>query len=85
MNRTLQTKPITRRWDYIVAEWALAALYNQLVQAALGVAAWVALAAYIFLAKSSPAVTADCLNVLFFPWNIVADLTGLPRAPYLEG
>lgn len=83
MNNTHPQKPITQQWDYIVAEWALAALYNPLVQAVLGVAAWTALAAYIFLAKSSPAVTADCLNVLFFPWNIVADLTGLPRAPYL--
>ncbi|NSL93888.1 hypothetical protein [Acetobacter syzygii] len=85
MNNTHPQKPITQQWDFIATQWALEALYNPFVQAALGVAAWASLAAYIFLAKSSPAVTADCLNLLFFPWNIVADLTGLPRAPYLEG
>lgn len=83
MNRTLQTKPVTKQWDFIATQWALEALYNPFVQVAIGVAFWGAAAAYICLADSAMPVVADCLNVLFFPWNIVADLTGLPRLPYI--
>lgn len=85
MRSTHPQKPITQQWDYIATSWALAALYNPFVQVAIGAAFWGAAAAYICLADSAMPVVADCLNVLFFPWNIVADLTGWPRAPYLEG
>lgn len=83
MRSTPPQKPITQQWDYIATSWALAALYNPFVQLAIGAAFWTATIMYVCFAQSAPAVTADCLNVLFFPWNIVADLTGLPRAPHL--
>ncbi|MFT8953749.1 MAG: hypothetical protein ABF979_15945 [Gluconobacter sp.] len=85
MNQTTPQKPITQQWDYVATSWALAALYNPFVQLAIGAAFWTAMIAYVCLSQSAPAVTADLLNVLFAPWNILADLTGLPRAPYLEG
>lgn len=83
MHHTLQTKPVTRQWGFIATQWALAALYNPFVQVAIGCAFWTVTIAYICLADSAMPVVADCLNLLFFPWNIVADLTGLPRAPHL--
>lgn len=83
MRSTHPQKPITQQWGYITTSWALAALYNPFVQLALGAAFWTGTIAYICLADSAMPVVADCLNVLFFPWNIVADLTGLPRLPYI--
>ncbi|MCI1244190.1 MAG: hypothetical protein LKI99_06020 [Acetobacter fabarum] len=85
MRSTHPQKPITQQWDYIATSWALAALYNPFAQLAIGAVFWTATIMYVCFAQSAPAVTADCLNVLFTPWNILADLTGLPRAPYLEG
>ncbi|MFT8439867.1 hypothetical protein [Acetobacter fabarum] len=83
MNNTHPQKPITQQWDYIATSWALAALYNPFAQLAIGAVFWTATIMYVCFAQSAPAVTADCLNVLFTPWNILADLTGLPRAPHL--
>lgn len=84
MNNTHPQKPITQQWDYIATSWALAALYNPFVQLAIGAVLWTAMIAYVCLSESAPAVTADLLNVLFTPWNILADLSGLPRAPHLS-
>ncbi|QEO17828.1 hypothetical protein [Acetobacter vaccinii] len=84
MNQNTQSKPAPQTKSFIATQWTLGVLYNPFVQIALGIATWTMLLAYIFLARSAPAVTADLLNVLFCTLNVGADLIGLPRLPYLS-
>ncbi|MBO1325376.1 hypothetical protein K2X14_11445 [Acetobacter sp. TBRC 12305] len=78
-------RPIFERLQFWATHYALRALDNKIVQAAVGALVWAACIAFIFLTDAGLAASGDALNVLFGVWNVLADVTGLPRAPYLEG